>query len=107
MTCLFLSRPGLAALDSGLRLADFLGEELSDAPPCGLAQQEPRWSPCLAGLLRQGPGRSLRLVDLIGRDLGGRSALRTCSVVTWSVAPTHELARQGPSRSSRLPGFAR
>jgi hypothetical protein len=37
-------------------------------------------------------------MDLLGRDLLGRSASRTCLVGTWSVAPPRGLARQGPSQ---------
>jgi hypothetical protein len=50
----------------------------------------------LASLSWSGPKWSSCLTNLLGRDLVGHSASRTCSAGTWSAASPHGLARRGP-----------
>jgi hypothetical protein len=86
------------------------------ALPRGLAREGPNRSLCLVDLIGRdlvgrsasqtcllwGLDRSLRIADLLDKDLIGRSVSRTCSVEIWLAAPLRRLARHGPDRSLRL-----
>jgi hypothetical protein len=49
----------------------------------------------LGKVARQGPGRQLRLVRLLGRDLDTCPTLQGCSTGTWSLTSPRKVVRQG------------